>query len=186
MAIDSDKWVAWSAMLVGVTSLAVAVYQARLDRQTQHASVMPYLMIGIMNSGDAGSFVTLANTGIGPALIEEVRIRYKGAETIEDPADFFVKVHPDENRPISIDRIIKGRLIPAGAFNKLIGTEAPEAQGAMIVDLVQLFDLADVPAAWLTLYKATATPKAIIEITYSSVYGDRWRIRSNSLVPEKL
>ena len=33
---------------------------------------------------------------------------------------------------------------------------------------------------------ASDTEKAVIDITYSSVYGDRWRVRSDRIVPERL
>jgi hypothetical protein len=32
--------------------------------------------------------------------------------------------------------------------------------------------------------KATGGDKAVIDVVYASVYGDRWRVRSDQLVPQ--
>ena len=39
-------------------------------------------------------------------------------------------------------------------------------------------------APWLDELKAQAADKAVIDIVFSSVYGERWRIRSDELVPK--
>jgi hypothetical protein len=56
----------------------------------------------------------------------------------------------------------------------------------MLSEFVSLFEIAEVPKSWYAKLGVLGTEKAVIEITYSSVYGDRWRIRSNQLVPERL
>ena len=66
--IDTDRILSVSAMVIGVGSLFVILYQTHLMRQSQHASVMPYLMIGF-TSNSGGIHVNLRNAGIGPALI---------------------------------------------------------------------------------------------------------------------
>ena len=47
MKFDTDRIVSLSAMVVGIGSLFIIVYQTHLIRQAQNASVLPYLMIGI-------------------------------------------------------------------------------------------------------------------------------------------
>ena len=53
-------------------------------------------------------------------------------------------------------------------------------------NLLQTFDLAEVPRNWYDgVGLAAADPRrAVIEVVYSSIYGARWRIRSNSFAPE--
>jgi hypothetical protein len=53
---------------------------------------------------------------------------------------------------------------------------------------MSVFDIGEVPQSW---YDARGIPKsgpdkAIIEITYQSVYGDRWRLTSDTIVPKPL
>jgi hypothetical protein len=185
-SFTTDRVVSLSAMVVGVGSLFVIVYQTHLMRQAQSASALPYLMIGVQANTE-GSYLTLRNTGLGPALIEHVRIRYQGRTFEEDPYDFFIRMRPDRNiAPLSVDRIAVGRLIPTGERLMALGMDGEERKN-MLADLLKLFELAEVPRSWLANngHPLDATNRAVIEITYTSVYGDRWRITSDRLVPER-
>jgi hypothetical protein len=85
------------------------------------------------------------------------------------------QTRPDRNIPaLYVDKIMSGRLIPAGETV------------LMLEDLLRLFEIAGVPKSWLAGagIPLTGTDRAVVEITYSSVYGDRWRVRSDRLVPE--
>jgi hypothetical protein len=184
-SFTTDRIVGLSAIVVSVGSLFVIVYQTHLMRQAQSASVLPYLMVGVQSNGE-GAYLTLTNKGLGPALIEEVRIRHEGKTFDEDPHDFFVRMRPDRNIPaLSVDRIAVGRLIPAGERLMTLGMDGDE-RIRMLVDLLNLYELADVPRAWLVNLKVPVNARrAVIEITYASVYGERWRITSDRLVPER-
>jgi hypothetical protein len=185
-SFTTDRIVSLSAMVVGVSSLFVIVYQTHLMRQAQSASALPYLMVGVQANGE-GTYLTLSNTGLGPALIEHVRIRHGGRTYEEDPHDFFIRMRPDRNiGALSVDRIAVGRLIPAGSRLMTLGMDGDERLH-MLVDLLNMFQLADVPNAWLVNHGVPldATKRAAIEITYASVYGERWRITSDRLVPER-
>ena len=184
--MSTDRIVSVSAMVVGVGSLFVIVYQTHLMRQAQSAAALPYLMLGLQSNNE-GAFLTLRNTGLGPALIESVRIRHQGKTYDEDPYEFFIRIRPDRNIPaLSVDRIAVGRLIPAGEGLMALGMNGDE-RGRMLTDLLNLFELVEVPRSWLTNsgIPLDATKRAVIEITYASVYGDRWRITSDRLVPER-
>jgi hypothetical protein len=184
MKLDTDRVVALSAMFVGVCSLFITIYQTHLTRQAQNASVLPYLAIGITSNSD-GVYVTLRNDGVGPARIEEVRITAAGKEHVVDPYDFYVETKPAaaKSSALMVDRIARGRLVPAGTTIQMLGMTGPERMG-MLADLLRLFALADVPRAWLESMNAVSTDKAVIAVTYTSVYGDRWRIRSDQHVPQ--
>lgn len=73
MKWNADRIVSISAMVVGVGSLFIILYQTQLMRESQRASVFPYLMVA-MQSNEQGVFFSLTNTGIGPALIEDVKV----------------------------------------------------------------------------------------------------------------
>jgi hypothetical protein len=188
--LDTDRILGLSAMLIGIGSLFVILYQTHLMRQSQHASVMPYLMIGF-TSNSGGVHVNLRNSGIGPALIDDVRIRHATGEKATDPYAFFLE--GDANRrklPLTVDSAVAGRLIPAGEGIQMVGLDAQfltdETRGIIYKDLLRTFALAEVPRNWYEgVGLAPADPRrAVIEVVYSSIYGDRWRIRSNSYVPE--
>jgi hypothetical protein len=184
MKLDSDRVVAVSAMFIGVCSLFLTVYQTHLTRQAQSASVLPYLAVGITSNSE-GVYVTLRNDGVGPARIEDMRVTARGKDHLVDPYDFYLQTKPSaaKSGALAVDRVVPGRLVPAGATIQMLGVGGPEREG-MLADLLRLFALADVPHAWLESMNALGTDKAVIVVTYSSVYGDRWRVRSDQHVPQ--
>ena len=187
MRLNTDRVLGFTAMLVGVGSLFIIVYQTALLREQQKASAMPYLMMGLQATSER-SYLFARNTGIGPALIEDIVVRYQGREIRQDPYDFFLEVRPEALRDdgLSVDRLIPGRLVPAGEWINMLGSEGDGQR--MAGTLMGVFDVGEVPQAW---YDARGIPKsgpdkAIVEVTYRSVYGDRWRVSSDSIVPQPL
>jgi hypothetical protein len=190
MRLNTDRVVSLSAMLVGLGSLFIIVYQTALLREQQTASALPYLMMGIQ-SNDARSYLFARNTGVGPALIEDVVVRYQGREMRQDPYDFFVTARPEVatagGMRVGIDKLIPGRLVPAGEWVNMFGADG-DGSRAMEAALLALFDIAEAPQSWYDNIgvKRSGPDKAIIEVTYRSVYGDRWVVSSDSLVPKEL
>jgi hypothetical protein len=188
--LDTDRIVSLTAMVIGVGSLFVILYQTHLMRQSQHASVMPHLMIGF-TSNSGGVHVNLRNAGIGPALIEDLRIRQAAGEEAVDPYTFFVEGDATRRKlPLTVDSPVPGRLIPAGEGIQMVGIDArfatEETRTRLFKELLQTFALAEVPRTW---YEGVGLPsddphRAVIEVIYASIYGDRWRIRSNNFAPE--
>jgi hypothetical protein len=184
---NTDRIVSLSAMVVGVGSLVIILYQTKLMREQQRASVMPYLMIAVQSNKDT-TFLTLRNAGIGPAMLDDVRVRYKGKALALDPHDFFVQQRPGFLKAygLSVDKLIPGRLIPAGEWIQTLGTQGAEPGVALLKELLPLFQIAEVPNTWLTMFGGADVPasdKAVVFVTYSSVYGEQWHLRSDSFVP---
>lgn len=182
--LDADRILSVSAIVIGVCTLFITLYQTHLTRQAQSAQVLPYLVFAI-TSNDAGTHITLRNDGVGPARIEELLIHYRGKALAADPYEFFIAERPSFNAGgIGVDKVAPGRFVPAGATIQMIGVEDAQGRLAMLAEVLRLFALADAPRAWLAEAGALDGEKAVIEVTYSSVYGDRWRLRSDSHVPE--
>ncbi len=188
MKMNTDRLVGLTAMFVAVASLVALVYQTHLMRQAQYASVLPYLTFVVVSNNDLGSSLTLRNTGIGPALVEEVRIHHKGKEIEADPVEFYMSYEDKTwTQGLDTDKVQRGRLVPAGEWVTMLGARGPaDAPQAFGVELLKLFEVAEVPRAWYAAAKAEGGDKAVVEIVYASVYGDRWRVRSDRLVPEEL
>jgi len=116
---------------------------------------------------------------------DEVHVRYQGRDFTSDPFDFILAQRPDMAKMgLGVDKVQTGRLIPAGAT--ILMVEFGAGGQKLLPDALRLFKLADVPRAKYTTYGAVGGEKAVIEITYKSGYGDRWRVRSDRIVPEKL
>jgi hypothetical protein len=188
MKLDTDRVVSISAMIAALGSLFIIVYQTHLMRQQQNAAALPYLMLAI-NSSEQGAFINLRNVGVGPALIETVRVRDKVGTIEGDAYDYYLarNAGADKEGALSVDKVIPGQLIPAGQTLQILGMSAPR-RGEMLGKLLATFELAEVPVSWYTTLGVArdGEKKAVIEITYTSVYGDRWRVTSDRVVPERL
>jgi hypothetical protein len=184
--MKTDRIVSFSAILVGLGSLAIVVYQTQLMRASQTASVLPYLTVAVM-ANEEGTYLVVRNSGVGPALIEDVRIRYQGREIQADPYDFFVTEHGTDSAGLSVDKLIPGRLVSAGEWVLTLGWEG-EGSDAMLDELLRLFAIGEVPQSWYEAVGVQMSPasQAVVQITYASVYGDRWRVQSDTIVPERL
>lgn len=181
---STDRIVSLSAMAVGVCSLFLTLYQTYLTREAQSASVLPYLAFGITMNDD-GAYLTLRNDGVGPARLESVRVHFKGQTTETDPYDFF-RAHLAGSAPpgLSVDRVAPGRLLPANSTVQMLGVAGDAERVRTLGDMLRLFAIADAPPSWLDELKARGGDKAVIDIVFSSVYGDRWRLRSDQHVPQ--
>jgi hypothetical protein len=193
MRFDSDRVIGISAMVVSAASLFVVVYQAQLqrdqmelERRATAASVMPYLMMNMTLTNDGTAF-NLRNAGLGPARIDGVRVLHKGSEVRGDAADFYLKMRKDQAQPYSNDSIKVGRLVPAGEWVQMLGS-APGAAFTtpMALEIVRLFRIEE---AGEPRYQAAAGmgvvfEDAVLEVTYSSVFGEQWILRSDDLVPQ--
>lgn len=66
-----------SALLLSLCGLFIAIYEASLIRQSQRASVWPYVEVGGTINPDRIS-LRVQNTGVGPARIRAAAVTYKG------------------------------------------------------------------------------------------------------------
>lgn len=159
-----------------------------LERRATAASVMPYLMTNLSRA-DVGSAFNLRNTGIGPARIDGVRILHKGDVFTGDAVDFYLKMRTDPNQGYNSDPVQVGRLVPAGEWIQMLGTGGDlPTRTAMAVEILRLFDIAEARAAYpeLKLFKPDIVLEgAVLEITYSSVFGEQWVMRSDNMVPQR-
>ncbi|GAB4034800.1 hypothetical protein [Spirosoma gilvum] len=66
-----------SATFLSLAALVVSIFQTKIAREQQDASVWPYLQADYTKAND--SFVwTVVNNGIGPAVIKSTALRYRG------------------------------------------------------------------------------------------------------------
>ena len=69
------------ATIVSLCSLFLSIYQTKMMIKQQNASVWPNLLLFSTNGLDGTEFyqgISLWNQGIGPAIIKEVSVEYKG------------------------------------------------------------------------------------------------------------
>jgi len=184
---DADKWLAVSAMIVSIGTLVALAYQSMLMRDSERASKLPYLYFSLLSNDQQGVEILLANSGIGPAIVDDVQIHYQGKDFAADPYDFYMGLSEDNRKNgAGVDKVQKGRLIPAGTTVQMLQFPGANAQLAMLPLMLRLFDFADVPLAWYSRLPPADVKHGVIEVKYSSVYGERWRARSDRAVPDHL
>ncbi|NER14914.1 hypothetical protein GWK08_15770 [Leptobacterium flavescens] len=163
--INIEKIMAFLAFVVSICTLYLFFHQTSLMRKQQYASVLPYLEVGnTENNGNYG-FV-LNNNGIGPAFIEEINIHYKDSVYRNtDINDFYVKVM------VKQDTLFKGSTVFHSTIRK--GMLVPEREVKYMLGLrkeVKNFEILHQQLReWLN-------NKIRVEIKYSSVYKEKWRI----------
>lgn len=166
---NSDKVLSLSAMFISLCTLVVFVYQTRLIREQQHMSVFPYLQMGNGGSHTTNYVYGIRNTGIGPAIITDIKVQKGNGEIFTD-INPYVKANKDPKDTIGYYHT-----------NLSIGMLIPEKE---VIEAIQLYDGKIENGD--KLYKMLNYPDLSIEIEYQSIYGDKWKITNRESVPQKL
>jgi hypothetical protein len=147
--------------------------QFELQRLEQHKSVLPYLTMYNTSTSTQYSY-TLSNKGIGPALVNEINIKYKDSIYKDhDLREFFNAVIVKEDSlfqnysDIGHSSLSKGMLLPANTTSNLVMHHKKNMD--KIRSLRKWFN-----------------HKIEIEIIYSSIYGEQWKLTTKSNTPIKL
>lgn len=164
---NADKIVSIGAMVVSIGSLFVIVYQTNLIRKEQYVSVMPYLELESNTVQTKPLKIFLGNTGLGPALIKEVRVHYKGKVFEEDLVNFYLENFAKGYTEIEGIRV--GELIPANAVITLLESGDDTSHEKMV-----------------ELLTAFGEGEAVFEIVYASIYGEKWILRSDTVIPQEV
>ncbi len=170
---SSDKFLSLLAFLISIGTFSTFAYQTYLIRKQQYANTMPYLILSRETDGGGAYLVNrlyISNKGVGPAFIQDVKIRYQDTVYRQAISNFyFDNVNLADSIDYSIDNgyIPTGYVVSAGEQMLLIKPNSEPAASA----INRLFFGRD---------------KAVIEITYSSVYDEVWRVSNESYLPEKI
>lgn len=147
--------------------------QFELQRLEQHKSVLPYLTMYNTSTSTNYSY-TVSNRGIGPALINEINIIYKDSVYKDhDLRKFFNNVISKEDSlfvkytDIGHSSLSKGMLLPANTITNLVMHNKKDMN--KIRSLRKWFN-----------------HKIEIEILFSSIYGEQWKLSNKSNTPTKL
>ncbi|MGB3465807.1 MAG: hypothetical protein WBA74_11075 [Cyclobacteriaceae bacterium] len=74
--INSQKVIAISALIIGILTVFIYIYQARIMSKQHQDSVWPYVFTGRSIDKDLGLTLTIYNKGIGPALVTSVLVEH--------------------------------------------------------------------------------------------------------------
>lgn len=74
---DPEKLIAYSALILSLCAIVIAVYEVSILEEQKHAAVWPRLFIA-RNTGMDTHEVVIKNAGVGPAQILAVEVRVEG------------------------------------------------------------------------------------------------------------
>lgn len=167
---STDKLMAYIAFIISIGTFFTFSYQTYLIQKQQFRSVLPYLMVtystGFDNQGQRMNGLQFINNGVGPAIIEAVKIVYAGQQC-KTVTNFFVKgIYADTKISTSRSELRAGYALPAGQI--LSPLSSIDAQAAAVLE------------------KVFGSDSFAIEIIYSSLYEEKWKItyRKNNFNPK--
>ncbi|MDB4293092.1 hypothetical protein N9954_06745 [Maribacter sp.] len=169
----SDRIVSFSAISISLFTLLVFARQTSIIEKQSRLSALPYLNIETGYNPDEDYItLTLNNYGVGPAIIEEMKISYEG-KTFEMDFASFLQTDFFQNDSIAVlssASIDKGLAIPANSERiavKFGGSGDRYIKAGKFLRKLEKNDFD-------------------YEIIYSSIYEDKWRIRKSEDIPEEL
>ena len=165
---NADKIVSFSAILISLATMGVYIYQTHLIQKQQHASVMPYIRMGFSYDEDRFEMMVY-NEGLGPAFIEEVNVYDNGKKypNLDIPNYFHKEYIKKDTIYMTFSNVGVGMLFAAGKDITMIS---------------KLKNKTDTDK----LKKIFFSGKLDMEIIYSSVYGEKWKVRGAFTRPKKI
>jgi hypothetical protein len=162
--ITTDNVIAISAVIIALAALAVAVYEGAMSRRHNRLSVMPLLEIDYHLRGTAGYYgVSVANQGLGPALVTHCVLQVDGETMQEQGGDngwqaARVKLGFRELKP-GLGITAPNVIIPAGDTVWLLSAPVNEETERHYSELEAAL--------------RNPNPRLRITMSYESLYGDR-------------
>ena len=152
--------IAVASIIIAVVALVVAVWQGVITRRHNRLSVTPYLVVACMvKSRKPQIELSLANRGLGPALIRKIRVKIDG-EYVSNNVDLWLEHLKTLDIPweySQVDFPHEGSFIAADSKQSLLVVEINNDN----------FNS-------LELYKQLKE-RFQIEIDYESIYGEEYK-----------
>jgi hypothetical protein len=158
----ASRYDAVIATFVGFLALCVSGYTAWVQRQQVRAAVWPILEYQTSNAPDI--HFTLANKGVGPAIIKNVIVKVDD-QPVRNWAEVFEKLlGPGQYHGAESD--MSGHVFSAGESMTVYTPYGPDGNPLA-------FDKSN--SFWVKMNKAR--DRVTVEISYSSTLGECWTLR---------
>jgi hypothetical protein len=161
----TSRYEAFIATFIALLAVCVAGYTAYMQRQQVRAAVWPILEFDSSNGPDI--HFTVANKGVGPAIIRHVIVKVDGhpVKNWDEVLDKFLG--PGKHRYSESD--ITGHVFGAGESMDVFTPHDPEGNA--------LTDRSN--PLWVEMNKDRG--RLSVEICYSSTLGECWTLRAGGL-----
>jgi hypothetical protein len=164
---SASRYDAIIATFIGFLAVCVAGYTAYMQRQQVRAAVWPILEF---DSANGPIRFTLANKGVGPAIIKHVILKVDD-QPVKNWSEVLEKIlgpgyHPGESSDMN------GRVFAAGESMNVF-TPYDEAQSPIAFDKSN--------PLWAKL--DTGRGRVTVEICYCSTLDECWTLRGGGMIP---
>src|SRR5437868_13573140 len=164
----ASRYDAVIATLVGFCALCVSGYTAYMQRQQVRAAVWPILQFDSSNAPDI--HFTLANKGVGPAMIRDVILKVDG-QSVKNWREALERIlRPGEHHAAESD--ISGRVLAAGESMTVLTPFDPRGKPLSFDESNPL---------WVKMNKDRE--RITDETCYSSTLGECWTLRAGESIP---
>lgn len=163
--INTESLLGISAVFLSLVALVVSVFQTQIAREQQYASVWPRLQTNYAKNKDEFTF-SIVNNGVGPAIIESIRIQYRGKhykdfrQLVDEQIQQIIQTNRTET-DITIESIYgsvtPGDVIKSDGEIRLGRISKNEFLAQVMLQLIQ-------------------SPSYRIGVIYSDVYGSCWQL----------
>jgi hypothetical protein len=164
------------ATIVSICALVVSVTQTRIMREQQYAQVWPNLTYGIWS---ANTFVDstaefefhLNNKGVGPAIIKDIKIKYKNDIFEDDERQkFFQKLIGDTLNfiPHGFGSVQKNKVMLAGEDHTMWTFKRSKTSKEVLEGL----------------WNAGSNQDIDVVICYQNIYGQKWIVHNSTETEE--
>jgi len=162
----ASRYDAVIATLVGLCALCVSAYTAHVQRQQVRAAVWPILEFDTSNQPDI--HLSLANKGVGPAIIHHVIVKVDGQPVINWHEALEKLLGPGEHRLSESD--MNSHVLSAGESMTILTPRDSENNPLN-------FDRSN--PLWVKMNEARA--RVAVEICYCSTLGECWTLRAGGV-----
>lgn len=165
---DSDKIFSVSAFIISLATLVTLVYQSQIMREHQEKTSFPKLELW-NNTSHNKYQLELKNTGLGPAILEDIKIVFNDSTYNLDPANFAHQYLDtlEQIYPLGNSSLQPGRVIEPGVKVWPLNIKYDSIRKHPIAKLFR-----------------SNSAQAVIR--YSSVYEQHWEIKGTGTAPRLL
>jgi hypothetical protein len=159
-----DLLVALTAVIIGVLTMFVYIYQARLMSQQMQAATWPYVEIIFSNSEDRFS-IHVTNKGAGPAIVKTATVQLDGIS------------YQDTQRNLdSVTYLLTGKRKLLDSYTNVHNRVMAPGE---VINFIEINDSTSVALFLESLQKHSAG----LEICYCSVFDKCWKATGGKVEP---
>ncbi len=141
--------------------------ERELLREQSRAEVWPRVEMGTMRSFNFDSgileeyFIGVTNSGVGPAIVNGVRVTY-GSKVVRNWDEVFKAQNIPDSIPRTLDQFrLNGKILKVG-------------------EMIKVLNLSDnIPLAYEFMNKRDSLN---IEVYYQSIYKDQWKLEDGKVI----